>query len=203
MRPATSGRRFRRRRASTRRSVGRRYAEYALTLAIFLALLVAVARFDPAETLRPAGRATVNDGDTITLGAEKIRLRGIDAPEYDQVCSRGGTDYQCGRQSRQFLQSLVAGKTVSCEGWERDKYGRLLAICTADGVELNRALAEAGWAVAYGGYGDAEAHARANRMGLWAGEFDRPRDWRESKGGLAETEHGEAIFGWIRRVFGW
>jgi endonuclease YncB( thermonuclease family) len=203
MRPAASGGRFGRRRPATRRSVGRRYAEYALTLAILFALLVAVARFDPAETLRPAGRATVNDGDTVTLGAERIRLRGIDAPEYDQVCSRGGTDYQCGRQSRQFLQSLVAGKNVSCEGWERDRYGRLLAVCSAGGVEVNRALVEAGWAVAYGAYGDAEASARASRKGLWAGDFDRPRDWRDSKGGLAETEHVETMFGWISRSFGW
>jgi endonuclease YncB( thermonuclease family) len=203
MRPATSGGRFRRRRSTTRRSVGRRYAEYALTLAILLALAVAVAKFDPSEMLRPAGRAVVNDGDTITLGTERIRLRGIDAPEYDQICSRAGAPYNCGRQSRQMLQLMVAGRNVACEGWERDKYDRLLATCTAGGVDLNRALVEAGWAVAYGGYGDAEASARAARNGMWAGEFDRPRDWRASKGGLAESEHGQAIFGWIRQVFGW
>jgi endonuclease YncB( thermonuclease family) len=203
MRPMASGGRFARRRNSTQRTAGRRYAEYALTLAILLALLVAVAKFDPAETVRPAGRAVVNDGDTITLGAERIRLRGIDAPEHGQVCSRGGAAYDCGREARRMLQSLVADKSVACEGWERDKYGRLLAVCSAGGVELNRALVEAGWAVAYGGYGDAEASARAGRKGLWAGAFDRPRDWRDSKGGLAETEHVETMFGWISRSFGW
>lgn len=205
MRQTTSGGGFRRRSATTRRSAGRRYAEYALTLAILLGLTVAVAWFDRMDTVKPAGLATVNDGDSITLGPERIRLRGIDAPEFDQVCTRGGASYDCGRQSRQRLQALVAGKKVSCEGWERDRYDRLLAICVADGIDLNRSQVESGWAVAYGGYGDAEARAKAARNGIWAGEFDRPHDWRASKGGLAEAEHGhfQTLAGWLRRVFGW
>lgn len=188
-----------------RRTAGRRYAEYALTFVLFLALAVVAARLDRTETMRPAGRAVVNDGDTITLAGERIRLRGIDAPEYDQTCTRAGASYPCGRQSRRELERLVTGRSVACEGWERDKYDRLLAVCRAGDVDLNRRLVEEGWAVAYGDYGDAESAARVAGKGIWAGEFDRPRTWRELKGGIAEVEHGtvQAIFNWLRQVVGW
>lgn len=197
--------RVRPRGTTPRRSAGRRYAEYALTLVLFLALAVVAARLDRTESVRPEGRAVVNDGDTLTLAGRRIRLRGIDAPEYNQSCTRAGAAYACGRQSRRELETLIAGRSVTCEGWERDKYDRLLAVCRVGDVDLNRKLVEEGWAVAYGDYADAELAARRARKGLWAGEFERPRVWRELQGGLAEAEHGHVgmIFNWLRQVLGW
>ncbi|SMH47300.1 thermonuclease family protein [Mesorhizobium australicum] len=205
MRRMQGGGRYRPRRATYRRSAGRRYAEYALTFVLFMALALVAARLDRTQTVRPEGRAVVNDGDTITLAGERIRLRGIDAPEYDQTCTRAGASYPCGRQSRRELERLVAGRSVACEGWERDKYDRLLAVCRAGDIDLNRRLVEEGWAIAYGDYADAERAARAAAKGIWAGEFDRPRAWRELKGGVAEAEHSamQTIFNWIRQVLGW
>lgn len=205
MRQRASPGRFRPRGTTARRSVGRRYAEYALTFLFFLALAVVAARLDRTETVRPQGRAVVNDGDTLTLAGRRIRLRGIDAPEYSQTCTRAGAAYACGRQSRRELETLIAGRPVTCEGWERDRYDRLLAVCRAGDIDLNRRLVEDGWAVAYGDYADAELAARRAGKGLWAGEFERPRAWRELQGGLAETEHGlvQAIFNWLRQVSGW
>ena len=196
---------FRRPMTTERRSVGRRYAEYALTLMLFLALAAVAARLDRAETVRPQGRAVVNDGDTLTLAGQRIRLRGIDAPEYAQTCTRAGAAYACGRQSRRELEALIADSSVTCEGWEWDRYDRLLAVCRVGGVDLNRRLVEEGWAVAYGDYADAELAARRGGKGLWAGEFERPRVWREKQGGLSEAEHGlvQAIFNWLRQVLGW
>jgi endonuclease YncB( thermonuclease family) len=152
--------------------------DYGVTLILFAGLAFLVARLDRIETRNEQGRATVNDGDTLTLGQERIRLRGIDAPEYTQTCRSNAADYACGRLARQALVDLIGGRAVSCTGWRRDRYRRLLGDCRAGDVDLNRALVAAGWAVAYGGYEAEEEKARAARAGIWAGSYDRPQDWR-------------------------
>src|SRR5262245_101081 len=70
-----------------------------LTVAILGLLLLLAARLDRTETRNLQGRVTVNDGDSITLGTERIRLLGIDAPEYDQVCRKNDAGYPCGHQA--------------------------------------------------------------------------------------------------------
>jgi endonuclease YncB( thermonuclease family) len=162
---------------------------FALTVALLALLALLGSRFEQAAMRTQKGRATVNDGDTLTLGHERIRLKGIDAPEYDQTCRRGGADYACGRMARQALVGLIGGRAVSCAGWRRDRYGRLLGTCRAGDVELNAALVAAGWAVAYGGYGAEENRAREAGAGLWAGSFDRPQAWRRGQGRSPEPRH--------------
>jgi endonuclease YncB( thermonuclease family) len=185
------------------RSRWRKFLDYALAAVVLGLLILVSARLDRVETRRTEGVAVVNDGDSITLGSERIRLRGIDAPEYSQICRKDGVEYPCGRRSREALLKLVAGRQVTCAGWERDKYGRFLGECTATGTDLNRSQVEAGWAVAYGGYEAEEAAARLGRKGLWAGDFDRPRDWRNMHGDMAEIEHGSygRILNWLREIF--
>ncbi|MGO4831826.1 thermonuclease family protein [Rhizobiaceae sp. 2RAB30] len=186
------------------RSRLRKLLDYALTFAILGMLTVVASRLDRVETRQAAGAAIVNDGDTLTLGAERVRLRGIDAPEYNQSCMRDGAGYPCGRRSREALSRLVSGKSVTCDGWERDRYGRLLGLCSAGGVDLNKEQVAAGWAVAYGGYVDEEEAARSKGLGMWAGDFDRPRDWRASHNGSAESEHDSvgAVLNWLRAILG-
>jgi endonuclease YncB( thermonuclease family) len=131
-------------------------------------------------------------------------MRGIDAPEYTQTCRRNGADYPCGTLARQALVRLIAGKPVSCTGWQRDRYGRFLGNCAAGGKDLNRAQVEAGWAVAFGGFEHEEATARAARVGMWAGTFDRPQDWRDSHHGeVVERKHGtlSSIGDAVREIF--
>jgi len=182
----------RRRRYAPPRSPFRKFLDYCIAFAILGLIVVIVARLDRAETRQANGVAIVNDGDSITLGEERIRLRGIDAPEYTQVCQKDGTDYPCGRRAREALARLIAGKPVTCSGSERDRYDRLLAVCTADGVNLNRAQVEQGWAVAYGDYDDLEQAARRNGVGIWAGTFERPREWRDAHRMPVEPHHGSA-----------
>ena len=43
-----------------------------------------------------SGLPSVTDGDTLRLGAERIRLHGIDAPESAQRCRAGGKTWACG-----------------------------------------------------------------------------------------------------------
>lgn len=174
-----------------------------MTIALFAVLAFLVARLDQANTRTEQGVAKVVDGDSIELDGQRIRLRGIDAPEYRQTCARDGRDYPCGRQSREALLRLTRNKTVACSGWRDDQYGRLLADCTADGVDLNRTQVAQGWAVAYGDFERDEAAARSARLGMWAGEFERPRQWRDRQGGQAEPEHDAlaAIGDWLRQLF--
>ena len=173
-----------------------------LTVAILGLLILLAARLDRVERRSLEGRATVNDGDSITLGADRIRLRGIDAPEFTQTCRKDGADYPCGRRARDALVGLIGGKPVACAGWERDRYGRLLAACTAGGKDINRGLVESGWAVAYGDFQAEEQAARQRGAGLWGGSFDRPREWRDQHGGMAESEHGATgrILNWLLQI---
>jgi endonuclease YncB( thermonuclease family) len=191
------------RRARQPRHRYRKFLDYALTFAILGLLVVVSSRLDRVETRQATGVVTVNDGDTLTLNGEKIRLRGIDAPEYNQTCLRGGEEYPCGRRSRDALGKLIAGRAVTCAGWERDRYGRLLGNCSAGKEDLNEAQVASGWAVAYGDYFEREDEARARRLGLWAGEFERPRDWRQSHGDMVDGEHGRigTILNWLRAIF--
>lgn len=186
------------------RSLWRRLADYALTVIVLGLLILLAARLDRIETRKTEGTAIVNDGDTITLGGERIRMRGIDAPEYSQICRRDGADYPCGRLARQSLVRLISGRPVSCTGWQRDRYGRLLGDCKAGGKDLNRAQVEAGWAIAYGDFETEQAAARSGKSGIWAGTFDEPHDWRESHDReMVERKHGTlaSIGDALREIF--
>lgn len=184
--------RSRRRRQPRRTS---RAGDVALTLAILLLLALSVARFDRVATRSVEGRVSVNDGDSLTLDGERLRLAGIDAPEYDQICQLDYRDYACGRRARQTLLELVDGRTVTCRGWQRDRYGRLLVRCEAGGRDLGKAMVENGWAVSYGDYRPEEEEARGAGRGLWAGTFTEPREWRMGKLGEDEPPHD-----WMQRV---
>ncbi len=136
------------------------------------------ARADTGAAVR-----VVDDGDTLWLGEEKIRIFGIDAPELDQTCGTGRTAWDCGRWSADVLRSAVA-PGITCEGRDRDRYGRLLATCTADGRDLGEAMVAAGAATAYVRYSDAysdiEAFARAKEAGIWAGPMQEPEAFRRA-----------------------
>ena len=187
------------------RGASKRLLDYLLVVAIALLLAVVTARLDRVAMRQVSGEATINDGDSITIAGERIRLRGIDAPEHKQTCVRDGNSWPCGRLARQALVGLTDGRAdVTCSGWDLDRYRRLLAVCTSGGVELNRRQVEQGWAVAYGDYADAETMARQMRIGIWSGSFEMPREWRERHGAMAEPEHGlfRGVVNWFRTIFG-
>ena len=88
------------------------------------------------------------DGDTLRCAAGPVRLLGIDAPEMPGHCRRGRV---CtpgnGFASKAALARLIAGRTVICRGEARDAYGRLLALCSAGGVDLSCAMVAGRFAV--------------------------------------------------------
>jgi len=130
---------------------------------LFALLAVLVVQLDARQTRVQEGTAFVVDGDTLAVAGQRVRLRGIDAPESRQTCRKAGAEYACGRQARQALVQAIAGRRVSCSGSSLDRYGRLLGDCRAGDADLNRAQVAAGWAVAYGGFESEERAARAAR----------------------------------------
>ena len=126
---------------------------------------------------------SVMDGDSLRDGLEEIRLHGIDAPEYKQFCSdKNGKNYACGKQAARHLRKLIGQSPVSCKVIDTDRYDRTIGVCSANGIELNEAMVEAGWAIAYTrhslGYLKAQRSAQDAKRGIWQGRFEDPEDWR-------------------------
>lgn len=176
-----------------------RDAVTAIAFVIFAALIIA--RLDGGSPERLSGNFRVSDGDTLALGATRYRLEGIDAPERLQLCGDGPQRWHCGEAARAALVSLVSTGGVECAGRNRDRYGRLLVVCTAQGRDLNAEMVRQGMAVAYGvagvDYRGQETEARDAQRGLWSGVFDRPQDWRRMNGSMAEGG-----FAWLGALAG-
>ena len=139
----------------------------------------------PDPPIEIGGPAAVLDGDTLSIGAQVIRIEGIDAPEDGQDCARAdGERWRCGAAAERALRELVA-TGVRCAGREFDPYRRLIASCRADGRDLGTVLVASGLALAYRRYSDRyvreERVAREAGRGVWAGPFERPWDWRRSR----------------------
>lgn len=134
------------------------------------------------EVLRGTSVATIVDGDTLDLGRERFRLHGIDAPESKQRCIDG---WQAGAAASRALQSLMEGRRIECERRERDRYGRTVAVCRADGRDLGAAMVRAGMALAFvrysSDYVQDEAWVKAKRLGLHAHDCIPPWDWRAQR----------------------
>lgn len=135
-----------------------------------------------AEAGPAEGIAKLVDGDSLFVGGKEVRLKGIDAPEGRQTCTRNGQSWPCGEEARRQLARLIAGQRVACDSIETDQHGRLLGFCKAGGKELNREMVREGYAMSYGGFEGEQREAKAARRGLWSGEFQRPRDWRRDHG---------------------
>ena len=148
-------------------------------------LAIAMLAMATATLADVAGPATVVDGDTLEIAGERIRLHGIDAPETDQTCERDGVTWLCGAAASGKLRELVRGREVRCREHGRDTYGRIIASCSAGGVDVEAAMVLAGLALAYRRYSTAyvgqEATAQARRVGIWSGRFVEPWQWRQGE----------------------
>ncbi|SFI49118.1 thermonuclease family protein [Jannaschia pohangensis] len=144
-------------------------------------LLLLIAFPVGAQTL--TGTIRVVDADTIDIGAAaNIRLIGIDAAEGDQTCrDTDGTILPCGSFATEAARRMYEGRIARCEVDSTDRYGRALATCFVDGVDMNGELVRLGIARRYRegpAYFDEEKEARVLARGLWAYEMVDPAVWR-------------------------
>ena len=98
------------------------------------------------------GQPRVIDGDTLEIGGQRIRLHGIDAPESKQLCYLDGRRWQCGKDAGLILSDLINHRTVACKERDRDRYGRIVAVCSVAGEDLNAWMVLQGLALAYRRY---------------------------------------------------
>lgn len=132
------------------------------------------------------GRVSVIDGDTLEIQGIRVRLWGIDAVESSQTClDAAGKTWPCGRRAAFALADFIGQRTVTCQRRDTDRYGRMVAVCSVGGVEINRWLVEQGWALAYVRYGgsvylNTQQQAQALKRGIWQGRFTPPWEYRSN-----------------------
>jgi micrococcal nuclease len=150
-------------------------------------LLVAVlALLALPSTARAATITRVVDGDTVKVGAQTVRLIGIDTPEVHIGVECGGP--QASAYAKRFEGRRVRLRTDPTQA-TYDRYGRLLAyVDLVGGGSMNARMIRAGWADVYvyngvpfhrvRSFRRAQTQARTNDRGVWrrcGGDFHRSR----------------------------
>lgn len=79
----------------------------------------------------------VRDGDTIEVGGVPVRLNGVAAPELNEPV---------GQESKQFMASLVADKTVRCDLNSERTYDRVVGVCYLNEQDIGASIIAAGLA---------------------------------------------------------
>jgi len=131
------------------------------------------------------GRAEVVDGDTISISKLRVRLKGIDAPESNQKCSKENGTWDCGKVATKKLRGIIGEKPVTCVYGKTDRYRRPLGVCSIDGMDISAFMIKNGWAIVYMSnnktYISLESEAKYKKVGLWQGAFQEPWLWRKAK----------------------
>jgi endonuclease YncB( thermonuclease family) len=107
-----------------------------------------------APPFGPGAKIVSIDGDSLRAGDDsEYRIFGIDAPELHQTCKEAnGKAWACGRAAKARLTTLIKGGNVACEAKGKDRYGRTVAVCSAEGVaDLGEAMVRQGYTIDLGG----------------------------------------------------
>jgi endonuclease YncB( thermonuclease family) len=131
------------------------------------------------------GSARAIDGDTLDFSGQRVRLHGIDAPERNQKCWLGRSEWSCGQASTRALKNLIEGAIVRCSKIDRDRYGRIIGKCHLKSIDIGQTMVADGMALAYRKYSSdyvaVEIAAKAERIGIWKSNFTEPWHWRRGK----------------------
>lgn len=134
----------------------------------------------------PARVVSIPDGDTVEVYKQgeqfktRIDLYGIDCPEIQQYF---------GYAAKDATASLVALKTVEIDIISEDRSGRLSAVLTVEGKNVNEILVSKGWAWVIpddcnqpfcDDWRRFQEEASRNRRGLWTAQKPQPPwEWRK------------------------
>lgn len=164
-----------------------------LISAILLSLFSLYGRYhaDSQPKTSPVKVVEVHDGDTISVffdgRREKVRLIGIDAPEFDQK--------PWGQKAKRHLMELLSNSkwsvTPESDVEKRDKHGRLLCyVWLPDGRMINLQMLKDGYAMLFtippnikhvDELRKAQREARDKDLGIWGrdGLKETPREYRK------------------------
>ena len=168
---------------SNRRRERRKTAVHTIKPGVFLLCLSLVW----GATLPASSAGRVVDGDTIVVAGVVYRLFGIDAPEAGQKCvSQNGKKWPCGKAAIAEMERLVLlAKDLSCDNHGLDDYGRTIAVCIADGKNINEAMIEAGLAWSFRKYShdydNLEETIHLKQIGVWQAPTQTPWEYRAAK----------------------
>lgn len=157
---------------------GKKHSAVKLLLSFLFSIFASTASC--AEETYPAEVIAVLDGDTVLVSRAnqqpfKVRMADIDAPEREQ---------EYGPASQQSLAELVLRKQVQVTPKAVDSYGRIVAVITANGRNINQELVMRGMAWALPRARDKrmftlQTQARQAKRGLWVQSNPlRPGAWR-------------------------
>ena len=111
-------------------------------MSCWVKILCAVTSLGSSSPTTISGPATVQDGDTIYINHQPVRLAGIDAPELTEPH---------GVASKYVLKNIIGNAEVTCT-LSGKTYARSVGVCTIGSVELNKAMVTAGYALDCGRY---------------------------------------------------
>lgn len=152
---------------------------------IFLLLIGLSASQATASTL-------IIDGDTIDVDGVRYRINGIDAPEVGQKCGSPNGEWPCGQEAVRRMAQLAEGKITQCDPISKDGYGRTIATCFVNGVDIGAEMVRTGYAWAFVKYSDVyvpeEQRARLVKIGIWQGDAQPPWEFRAKRWEAAEQE---------------
>lgn len=170
-----------------KRKLSNIYTPYNILLLILISLLSLF--FNPKSNANEiissiTAPVKIIDGDSIEIGMRRIRLMGIDAPEYQQYCkNKNNKKYPCGKDALNYLKNIIGNIPIKCTIHEKDKYNRDLCTCYVNNKNINAEMIRAGHAIVYMGnqYTSEQAEAKRFQRGIWQGRFMHPRLFRRLK----------------------
>jgi endonuclease YncB( thermonuclease family) len=179
-------------------------------------MILATALALAAPGVAVAQPVSLADGDSFRWGDKRYRLYGIDAPELNQECwDSKDKPWPCGVRARAELRRIISTEPLTCTQMSVDQYGRIIATCRVGGKDIAEEMVRTGYATAYSrpgnpnSYAKAEAEAREEKRGMWAGRFEHPRTWRErnprgdAPAEAAGSPSGDRVSDWLRRIRRW
>lgn len=176
--------------AKENRQASRRLAKALgkfIALVMIVGLVLLAERYCQVEVppFGPDAQIVTIDGDSLRASnGIEYRLFGIDAPELQQTCKEAnGKSWLCGREAKARLATIMKRGNVNCQARAKDRFGRIVAICSAEGVpDIAEAIVRNGYAIALvfatRNYQDAQVEAEVAKRGMWRGSFEVPAAWR-------------------------
>jgi endonuclease YncB( thermonuclease family) len=163
------------------------FRKFTFARSLFAAICLCAA---PAFADNLTGQASIIDGDTLEIHGTRIRLWGIDAPESNQLCRNDDSiQYRCGAKAANDLDAFLNKRPIDCSPVNLDQYGRTVAACSVDGVDLADWLVRNGLALDWpqyskGKYDKAQRDAEHAGRGIWEGSYVEPLC-------VPKTSHGD------------